>query len=327
MIKRFIFYVMIFIMAVTGVQAGASEAIGEVLSDLALDAQHYYNTTVAFNDVTIQRVNEDLYEIYYYTPDGKGTTTKFCKTEWGVWNLGDLTYSDQGTEKYVMGGGTDWEYVFRAYNPISQTMEFTGGNHGCESLNYIYFYDSVTGEGFELGVGESKYVNRLVVEEGTTIRVSDKDYLSYANIVRKYTFVGDMINLDCRVEFIRDINMSICYTAMATVNKEFGRYCSFDDKAYVMTSTSGSSTNYRMGNHEALVCTLSGDNPALTVTVGVYDKEDMTDNFSNFDKTFLWDMTDNFNKLYFSKFSLSNATTVKAGTVWNLGTFWKLNIK
>ena len=73
-------------------------------------------------------------------------------------------------------------------------------------------------------------------------------------------------------------------------------------------------------------CTLSGDNPMVTVDVGIYNKADMTDNFSGDEKTFLWDMSEGYNKLYFSRGSIFERELITQGTKWDFGTYWQVNL-
>lgn len=325
MLKRVVGIILCVMLFVTGVSVEASKSIVDSVDSLVLAAQHYYNTRVAFANITVSRPSEDKYEVMYFADSGKMLTTELTLTDWGTWNLANMILDDSGVKKVVMGGATDWEYVFRVVNPITQNLEFTGGNHGSEILNSIEMYDSVTGEKFTLEVGQSKYVNRLVVEEITTIRLADKHYLPYANVKRMYTFSGNTITLDSRVEFVRDVYMASSYTTMACIHKDFSQYCNFDSNAYTKTDAKGSFSNKRYGNVEAMVCTLNGEDTSARVTVGIFNKADMTDNFSNKDKVFIWDMSEEFNKLYFSKYEVSTPQLIKAGTVWNLSSFWKVD--
>ncbi len=324
--KKVVSLILTVVLMLSAVNASASKVIGDGIAELMLETHRYYNTNVAFCDMVVLRPSENMYEMYHYDDTGRHIVVQLYKTEWGTWNLGDLKIGEGRKETVVIGGATDWEYVFRVFNPITQNLEFTGGNHGSEKLVSLSMMDAVTGEVFDLKVGESKYVNRLVVVEKTTLLLAHEDHLPYANVERVYTMVGDTINLDTKVEFVRDVKMALSYTAMASVSKEFSKYCNFDDLVYARTSDKGTTTGEKHGHVDAMVCHLSGDNPLTTVTVGIYNKDDMTDNFSNADKTFVWDMGTEYNKLYFSKYNLTALKLVKSGTVWGLGTYWKVNL-
>lgn len=327
MLKRITLIVLSLIMVLSGITAEASVTVNDTVSALAMQAQRYYNTNVAYANMTVSRPDDVNYIVSHVTQSGKVITTQLYLTDWGTWNLGTMSLYDGYTEKVIIGGGTDWEYVFRVLNPINQNLEFTGGNHGSEVLNSITFREGVTGEEFSLAVGESRYVARLVIEENTTIKLGNVDYLPYADVKRVYTIVGDTINLDCEITFLRDVRMALSYSSMACVNKDFSRYCFFDNEAYVTTEPKGVSSNKYLGNMPSSVCHLSGDDPSATVTVGIYNPQDMTDNFSNREKTFIWDMTENYNKLYFSKYDMTTLTKITAGTVWDFGSFWRVDIK
>lgn len=307
-----------------GVQA--SDVVSKGLSELALSAQHYYDTSVAEADMVVERSDESSYKISYILEDGTEYCVNLNLMEWGTWNLGDMNFTKYGVKKTIVGGSTDWEYVFRIFNPITQTLEFTGGNHGSEKLSSIKMYDDVTKEEISLEVGQVISVRRLVIEEDTVLLIAGNELLPYANVNRKYTVVGTTVSLDSRIEFVRNVQMALSYSAMASVNKDFGIYCSFDDEYYARASAKGSCTNEYLGEVAASVCTLSGDDPSATLTVGIFNKEDMTDNFGNDNKTFLWDMSENFTKLYFSKYKMSTVSNISMGTVWNFATFWRANL-
>ncbi len=326
-LKKIISIALSFIIVFSALGVNAAGLVTNTVIDLSQEAQHYYNTKVAYADMTVKKVNKGLYEVYHYTQSGKSIKIQLFKTDWGTWNLGDMNIIDNGYEKNVIGGGTDWEYVFRVYNPISQNLEFTGGNHGSEVCTSLVMRDDVTGLAVNPEVGESVYVNRLVIEEETTILLANMDYLPYANVKRVYTIVGDTVNLDCEVTFVRDVMMAQSYSAMACVNKDFSRYSTFDNIAHHKTEASGTCTNKYYGNVPASVCYLSGDDYSATVTVGIYNEKDMTDNFSNRDKTFIWDVSEGYNKLYFSKFNMTTLETITAGTVWDFGAYWKVNLQ
>lgn len=308
---------------------GASDIINSGMSDLALSAQHYYNTQMASEVMTILRKDLRSYEISYRTEDYKIYSVTINEMDWGTWNLGDMSYRDLrlgGAVRTIIGGSTDWEYVFRVFNPIDQTAQFTGGNHGSETLSSIKFYDGVTGEEINLDVEQSQTVQRLVIEEDTKLLIANKESLPYANVHRQYTIVGTDVILDSRVEFLRNVQMTLSYSAMASVSKEFATTCSFGDELSVTASSKGNCTGEYFGKTDATICTFQSEDSSASLTVGILNKADMTDNFSNENKTFLWDMSEGFTKLYFSKYKMSAVENVAAGTVWNFSTFWRANL-
>ncbi|MBQ8003100.1 MAG: hypothetical protein IJ297_06625, partial [Clostridia bacterium] len=205
MFKKIVLIVLAFTLALGCTNAKAAGFVTNSITDLSMDAQHYYHTKVDYADMVVTHVDDELYEVLHYTQSGKMLKLQLYKTAWGTWNLGDFSLVDNtGIQKTVIGGGTDWEYVFRVFNPITQNLEFTGGNHGSEVCSSLVMYDSVTGLAVNPAIGESMYVNRLVIEEDTTILLANVDYLPYANVKRVYTVVGDRVNLDCKVTFTRD---------------------------------------------------------------------------------------------------------------------------
>ncbi len=308
------------------VSAQASEVIADGFSDMALMAQHYYNTNVAEYPMTLSHPNENMYVIESTSPSEKRTELTLIKKEWGTWNLGDFNFYDAGIKKNVLGGNTDWEYTFTVFDPIAQKNAFVGGNHGSEKLIDISFANGVTGEKIELAVGESANVGRLAITEKTLLMIENKETLSFAELTRLYTVVGTTVTLDTDVVFTRDAQMAISYSAMACINKNFGRYCTFDKDMSVTTEGYGNCSNARFGYTEAMSCELHGDDTSAKVTVGIFNRKDMTDNFSNSSKVFLWDMSEAYTKLYFSRFSQSAFETVPLGTKWHFSAYWDVNI-
>ncbi|MCD8049448.1 MAG: hypothetical protein LUG52_07600 [Clostridia bacterium] len=309
-----------------GIQTDGSDVVSDALSDVALEAKHYYQTELDEADMVVKRVSKKEYRIYHTTESGKSYYVSLCLKDWGVWNLGDMSFTSKGVTKNIIGGSTDWEYVFMVYSPITGEGGFTGGNHGCENLLGMKLYDGVSGEEFELAVGEQKSVRRLVVVENTEVLYADTTGIPYMNVERRYTFVGTRVNLDTNFEFISDALMTRSYSAMACVNKSFGSRCTFDNAASVETKA-GSHDDGFHGRVEAMECTLSGSDTAAALTVGIFNKSDMTDDFSNDDKVFLWDMADDYTKLYFSKYTTSDIVTVETGTKWSFAAYWEASIK
>ena len=322
--KKIFSLMMIFTLIFGAVRAEASDIIPNSFTDLLLAAKHYYNTNLAGNEITLTHPKSNEYR-FSGAKDGKGYYVTMVLKDWGVWNLGDMKFSDGGQEKTIIGGGTDWEYVFRVYVPTKQLLEFSGGNHGNEEFVDIAFYDGETMEEIYIDVGGIRTVKRIVVVEHT--KLLDPGTLEpYANVQRTYTLFDTTVDLDTSIEFISTVNMAMSYTAMACVNKDFGRYCEFDNGQIVTAEPKGVTGGKYLGRMESMRCKLSGEDTSATLTVGIFNTGDMTDGFSNFEKTFLWDMTDEFTKLYFSKYDLSSLTEIAEGTAWNLSAYWQANI-
>ncbi len=308
------------------VSAQASEVISEGFSDMALTAQHYYNTNVAEYPMTLSHPNENMYVIESVSLAGKRTELTLIKKEWGTWNLGDFNFYDEGIQKNVIGGNTDWEYTFKMLNQVTQMGEFVGGNHGSEEFVSLELKDGVSGESFTMNAGDVKDVKRLVIKEKTRLLINNNKLLPFAEVERTYTVTGNTVTLDTDIEFIRDVQLGLSYSAMACINKDYGRFCNFDGLEYVAAEGKGKSTDAWLGNMPAVRCDIHGDDPSVAVYVGIFNKKDMTDNFSNSDKVFLWDMDDKYTKLYFSRFSKGSLETVNTGTKWHFSAYWQVNI-
>ena len=93
---------------------------------------------------------------------GKPLTLTFDKKSWGTWNIGTWRYDGEA----LAGGGTDWEYV----NMVGDSdggLDWSGGNHGRETLVDIRFYDGSTGEELVLANGQSAEIRNLTIVEHT----------------------------------------------------------------------------------------------------------------------------------------------------------------
>lgn len=308
------------------VSVKASDVIADGFSDMALLAQHYYNTNVAEYQMTVKRPKEGKYSIESVSESGKPCRITFGLKEWGVWNLEGFYFTDGGVEKDVIGGNTDWEYTFKIMNQVTQMAEFVGGNHGGEEFVSLELIDGISGESFEINAGEEKEVRRLVIKEKTRLLINNNTVLPFAEVERTYTVTGNTVTLDTDIEFVRDMQMGLSYSAMACVNKDYGRFCDFDGLNYVAAAEKGQKTDAWLGSVPAMRCDIHGDDPSVAVYVGIFNKKDMTDNFSNQDKVFLWDMSEEYTKLYFSRFSKGSLETVKKGTKWNFSVYWQVNI-
>lgn len=303
--------------------AEASQSVANALTDTVLMAKRHYVTKEIADGITAERTSDGEYRFLYTTPGGKNYAVTMNLKDWGVWNLGDMRFGTENLEKTIIGGDTDWEYVIRVFNPVSLQSVFTGGNHENESLVGIKMYDGETMEEFSLEAGQSREAKRIVVEEDTQLLLNSAPY---ANVKRKYTFSGTTVSLDSKIEFTKTMNLVTSYSAMACVNKDFGRYCDFGGSAIAATEPKGYTSGQYVGRVGAMMCSLSGEDKSATLTVGIFNRKDMTDNFSNFEKTFYWDISADYGKLYFSKYELSGLNEVKEGTVWDFGAFWQANI-
>ncbi len=272
--------------------------------------------------MTLTKNNNSLYTMSTTASNGKTLTLTFDKKDWGTWNIGSLKVG--GT--HLAGGGTDWEYVFRAKGAKDG---FSGGNHANEILVDINFYDGVTGKKLDLANGQkATNLEKIKIVENTKLHLGDASKC-YAKVTRTYTLYGETITLDCDFEFITDMDFSLSYTCMFPVPKTVGLYCMFRNvdgtENFVETLEVGladySGTMYK--NNAATECVIWGKkNTDYAFVVKVDTIADSLGNFKNNAKTFYWDMNENSNKLYFSRFPDSTYETVKAGTKWHTSCSW-----
>ena len=99
-----------------------------------------YRDPIGEYDMEFKRNSDALYTLSC-TYEGKPLTLTFDKKSWGTWNIGTWRYNGEA----LAGGGTDWEYV-NMVGDVGGSLDWSGGNHGKETLVDIRFYDGATGE-------------------------------------------------------------------------------------------------------------------------------------------------------------------------------------
>ncbi len=274
--------------------------------------------------MSLTKNSDSMYTVACTADNGKKLTLTFDKKSWGTWNIGTLTCG--GT--MLAGGGTDWEYVFRAQGAANG---FSGGNHGNEKLVDITFYDGKTDKKLAPENGKTiEGLTEIKIIENTLLHLGD-DTKCYAAVTRTYTVYGQSISLECDFRFLTDMSFSLSYTCMFPVLKTVGLYCAFrndDGSENVVTTLEVGLADYSgpmYKDNAASECVIWGKkNKDYAFVVRVLTPEDSCDNYSNFAKTFYWDMNTTTNKLYFSRFPDSAYEKVTAGTEWHTKSDWTL---
>lgn len=260
-----------------------------------------------------------------------GSKMSVCwdKKDWGTWNIGSYRV---GSVDYT-SNSTDWEYVLRASESGSSSYEWSGGNHGNETLKELKIYDGETGEELPYTVGSTYDCNILKVVENTQLHTGDSAN-PYADVVRTYVVAGKTVTLGCTFDFTRDMSFCLSYFTMFPISK-------LEGYRTVFNHTDGTTAEYLSTYYEKnpSAPNFGGyfDDGHAAPSVDIYPKtengthfhieiyriDDMTDNFNNTDKTFMWDMSSGQNKLYFSRFRSDKAELVKAGTHWDTLASWE----
>ena len=308
-------------------KAGAVSYGDELAVQDCLKVKRHYigsydlNSKYGSINMTFEAVNPSLYRMRC-TYEGKPLTLTFDKKSWGTWNIGTFSYNNRS----IAGGGTDWEYVYRAGKSAGYTP-FTGGNHDHESLIDIKFYDDVTGEELDLSVGESANVRTLKIVETTQILYEDTE-TPWADVVRTYYINANKIRLFVDYEILANTYFDISYTCMFPVSKKYGEYIKFNNVDGTVTNyqTAPFGTKldvfYRADSMKAKIW--GPEEPSWTFDVQVFTQNDSCDSFKNSFRTAYWDMNTSQNKLYFSKFE--GGQLVEAGTTWNTESEWTFYI-
>jgi len=268
--------------------------------------------------------------------EGNTLLTKFSKKEWGTWNIDGwfLTEGRIPAENTVLlaGADTDWEYVFRVSEKPDAVCEFSGGNHGKESLNDITFINPQNDSEIVLPVNKTVEVECLRIVEKTSLFFDDNCTKKYADVQRKYFFLPSKIVLETEFSFLSDVYMGTSYVCMFPVPKEYGRYAKFMDTGNIVTTpgpgttaTTNTFENF-LGKEKTKSVQIWGDiNPSYKFNVWI-ENEEMVDNFNNKLKVFYWDMNRVSNKLYFSKYDNEAYTKIHSGTKWYNKAGWEISI-
>jgi len=284
--------------------------------------------------MTFTKVSNILYKMECEAPDGNKLTLTFDKKDWGTWNIGTWNVIDkEGVSTYLAGGGTDWEYVYRAGKDSSGWV-WSGGNHGNELLMDIKFYDGESGEELVLNTGEPVQINCLKIVENTKLHWGDAN-ITYCDVTRSYTIVGSQIRLDVSYDYTQDCYLWLSYTCMFPVDKKYGLYCSFISPENKLIDTVETlkvgAADYSgpfLGKKAANRCIIWGYvKPEYKFEIKVGTVADSCDNFKNAHKTFYWDMNTTQNKLYFSKYNENSPTLVKSGTKFNTSSMWTFYVE
>ncbi len=285
-----------------------------------------YNQTTISKDASKVTITAAYNENNQYS-----TLLEMKKKTWGTWCLGKYSVFKGGVEHVLNNGSTDWEYV------MTDTTSFVGGNHGDESLLSIEFYDATSGE--FLGNGDSiiaeTVCDGIKIVEKTLVhhQVGSDDNYSWTHlpdgtpflaVVRTYYINGSDIWLECSFDFLKDTSLGIFYSAMYCFGKDYGTDITFtmqDGSTLDHVLVNGSTANST--NCEAIKADIyNSDYPEYHVEVAIHNPDDMVD-FTNDTKTKLWDMSEGYAKLYFSKSNVSKYTLYKKGTHWQTLASWK----
>ena len=298
-------------------------------------------------ELLITGVGDDEIHIYSLLDDGNTLLLKLTKKEWGTLNIDGWYIALDGAvpsrkQKLMVGGGSDWEYVFRVAKAPDTQYVFSGGNHGNERLNSLRFIGAKADVGMNDGTGikNSAEINlsaggeyiadSLTIIENTSLTYDENIMNRYADVRRVYSISPSKITLNNTIAFNSDIYMGTSYVSMLPATKEYGRYALFDGTGDLSvtpgpgeTKTTGAFENY-LGMKDTLSATVWGDsNPGYRFRAWISDRS-MVDNFSNKLKVFYWDVNKYGNKLYFSRFDNEGHTKISAGTVWNNRQGWEL---
>lgn len=300
------------------------------------------------HEMTITRVNKSRYKIDSETEAGKFSVTLDEKT-WSTFNLGAISLVDkQGTAHIFTGGSTDLEYVYRTQKTAGGKVVWSGGNHGNEVLVSLKFYDAETEQEIVLDKdGASAKVNKLHVIEKTKLLFKDdtdgdgygyrdknkETYTEddvYAEVTRKYTFVGPQFKLNVDYKYEKDTYYQLSYTCMFPIEKKYGLYADMFDKDGNKVSTIETkkvgSPNYdgpmNSGNAATRAVMYSTTYPQYKFDVQVTTHKDSLENQKNSFKTAFWDMNTTSNKLYLSKYDTNSSTKVAAGSEFHTECIW-----
>lgn len=290
------------------------------------------------NEMILTSPGEGVIQLYSLLPDKSLLITQFNKKEWGTWNIEGWFVSTDGfipssSQNLMVGGGSDWEYVFRVRKSLENNYVFSGGNHGLEKLKSLKLINPTDNSEINLEKGKLIRLQKLQIEEETDLNFDETSESKYANVKRTYLISPNKITLKTNFEFTSDIFMGTSYVCMLPTSKNYGRYALFKESGNIYTTPPVGETlstndipNF-LGKEAATTVEVWGDaKPSYKFITSIRDSE-MVDNFKNELKTFYWDLNEYGNKLYFSRFDNENSQKIEKGTKWENYSEWYIEIK
>ena len=316
------------------------------LGTYSIYSRYYYEskdeTAMYDTEMTFTRLSDRLLKMQT-TYKGKQLTLTFDKKnentpdtkytggpDWGMWNIGTFAYDGRN----IAGGGTDWEYVYRASDKKTGGWVWSGGNHGCELFLGLEIYDGETGEKKELAKNGDSFKSRSVVlVEKSHMHWGDPN-VWYAEVTRTYTVAGNRIELEVDYNYTRDSYFYLSYTCMFPVYKAYGRNSRVyyvDGTTKDFKTTDGSvyseySDHFFSGNKSMKVMFWGDSNPNWKFDAEVHTLYDSLNNFSAASKTMIWDMNRVSDKLYFSKYDANTSSVIKAGERRHTKSSWTFHV-
>ena len=299
------------------------------------------------HEMKVTKTSDSLYTITFTTDAGDHTVT-VQQTPWGTFNLGAWRLKADNKVHTFVSGSTDLEYVYRVSDKPASGNIWSGGNHGNEVLISLELYNGETEEKIELNKGESITVNKLHVIEKTKLlwcadtdgdgygfRYKSKDTYEekdiYAEVSRKYTFVGPEIKLNVDYNYVKDTYHYLSYTCMFPIEKKYGLYCDMIGKDGNLIKTietlkvgkADYSGPMNSGNAATRVRIYGYTDKRYQFDVRVNTFADSLENQKNTFKTAFWDMNTSSNKLYFSKYDQNKSSKIPAGTEYHTECIWQ----
>lgn len=307
-----------------------------------------YTDAFGVTDLQEMTVNStaNAYTITYTDADGGIFLVKLVKKRWGVWMLGDISYTAPDKQyARIMDAATDYEWVMKCGKSAS-SITFRGGNHGDfangqwneedssksnDRLLDITLYDASTGEKLPLKTGNKTTVHGLRVVLHNNVYDGEYNEDNVLLCVEKiYLFNGYDVFVQSNIRVVQDTYFKTSYTCMMPIYKKYGNNALFynDDgsQKLVRTPLQGTSnygSNFSDNNVSSRVEMWGDESPAYHMTMQIYNPEDQFKDSAL--HTRLWDMNPATNKLYFSAFSEATATLVPKGTTWDYRSSWSFS--
>ena len=302
-----------------------------------------------YKSMVVTLAAEDKITIEHYVTSAICYRVNFVRKAWGMWMLGEITYTDRRGTHDICPGSTDYEFVFRCGNEGSIT--FRSGNHADYSMGSEWdandssksndrlldmtLYDAKSGERIDLDkVGTKVTVDglRIVMHHN----IYEQEYAQenvLMNVEKSYLFNGFDVLFDAKLYMTQDVKFASSYSCMFPVMKTYGNrmmlYNMDGTTTYAVTSPTalgGRDYDYTIWNHEATKVELWGENyPEYHMTVEIMNPDDQFMGSTN-KKSYLGirDMLGGAqNKLYFT-FGTSEPT-IKHGEELHFVNKWSFS--
>jgi len=253
-----------------------------------------------YKSMVVTLAAEDKITIEHYVTSAICYRVNFVRKAWGMWMLGEITYTDKRGTHNICPGSTDYEFVFNTGAKTDLTTR--GGNHGNypgdnswkyheddtsyhnDRLLDMTLYDAKSGDKITLDkIGDRATVDGLrIVMHHNVYELSYKQENVLMNVENSYLVNGFDILLDASLYMTQDVRFKNSYSCMLPIMKSYSNcmmlYNADGTTTYAKTSPTalgGREYDYMLWNFNSPRVEVWGENnPEYHMTVEIMNPED-----------------------------------------------------